>query len=53
MRGIQFLLGVLQTNCAILHVSILDSLAVLPVPHQCSEGGSKFIVKFSTAGRVT
>lgn len=50
---IQFLLAVLQTNCAVLHLSILDSLAVLPVPRQCSEGGSEFIVKSSTAVRVT
>lgn len=28
---IRFLLGVLQTNCAILLLSILESLAVLPV----------------------
>lgn len=51
--GIQFLLGALQANCTSLGLSILSSLALLPAPHQCSEGGSKFIVKSSTAVRVT
>lgn len=46
--------GSLQTDCAILPLSGLDSeaLCVFSVPHHCSERCSGFTPKSSTAVRV-